>query len=843
MAGLNDTPFTPGWKEVMRQSRNEAGRLGHDYIGPEHFLLGIIRKGEGLAVQTLLNMDVDLDDLKMETEKMLEVGKGPTVGIFPQNVDAKKVIESARQIAKTLKHNWIGTEHLLLALIKEENTIAARVLKSLNVDFNRTRREVLNLIEGSNAGGAAGKPSASGAKPESGSPGSEKSKTPALDTFGRDLTQLAREGKLDPVIGREDEVERILQILCRRTKNNPILLGEPGVGKTAIVEGLAQRIVNDDVPELLKDKRLLSLDLAAIVAGTKYRGQFEERLKAIMQEIRRNRDVLIFIDELHTLVGAGAAEGAIDASNMLKPALSRGEIQCIGATTLEEYRKYIEKDGALERRFQSIIVNQPTHAQAIQILKGLRSRYESHHNVIYTDEAVESAVILSDRYVTDRFLPDKAIDVIDEAGSRARLQASVKPQEIKDLEKEIAAKEELLRELSHKQEFERCKEVKEEREALSAKREQLIAEWNEARQNKELMQTISVDEVAYIVSKWTGIPVVRLEEAESKRLLRMEEELARRVISQKEAIESISKAIRRSRSGLKDPNRPGGCFLFLGPTGVGKTELAKALAEFLFGDQDALVRIDMSEYMEKYSVSRLMGAPPGYVGYEEGGQLTEKVRQRPYSVVLLDEIEKAHPDVFSLLLQVFDDGRLTDSWGHVVNFRNTVIILTSNVGTKRLRQAKSMGFGQEDTVESDYKSMKDKVMQDVKKVFNPEFLNRLDEIIVFHPLKAEDITRILDIMMARVNKRLEEKHIKLTLGEDVKAHLAKEGYDPEYGARPLRRVIQRTIEDPLSLSLIAGEIPENSEIVAEMKDGEVTFQVINKKTEETPEPALTGAPT
>ncbi len=833
--GLNDTPFTPGWKEVMRQSRNEAGRLGHDYIGPEHFLLGIIRKGEGLAVQTLLNMDVDLDDLKLELERMLEVGKGPTVGIFPQNVEAKKVIETARQIAKQLKHNWIGTEHLLLALIKEENTLAARVLKQFSVDFNRTRREVMNLIEGNSAG--AGAKATGGQRTE----GGEKSKTPALDTFGRDLTQLAREGKLDPVIGREDEVERILQILCRRTKNNPILLGEPGVGKTAIVEGLAQRIVSEDIPELLMDKRLLSLDLAAIVAGTKYRGQFEERLKAIMQEIRRSKDVLIFIDELHTLVGAGAAEGAIDASNMLKPALSRGEIQCIGATTLEEYRKYIEKDGALERRFQSIMINQPTREQTVQILKGLRPRYESHHNVIIGDDAVESAVSLSDRYVTDRFLPDKAIDVIDEAGSRARLMANVKPEEIKELEKQIAAKEEELRELTNAQEFEKCKLVKEERDGLSAQKEKAIAEWNE-RRSKETMRTIDPDDVAYIVSKWTGIPIVRLEEEETKKLMHMEDDLRKRVISQGEALQSISKAIRRSRSGLQDPSRPTGCFLFLGPTGVGKTELAKALAELLFGEEEALIRIDMSEYMEKYSVSRLMGAPPGYVGYEEGGQLTEKVRQRPYSVVLLDEIEKAHPDVFSLLLQVFDDGRLTDSWGHVVNFRNTVLILTSNVGTKRLKQGKQMGFAAPADGDMDYEAMKDKVMGDVKKVFNPEFLNRLDEIIVFHPLSKEDIFQILDIMMKRTNARLAEKNITLTLTSEVKDKLAEEGYDPEYGARPLRRVIQRRVEDPLSYQLISGEVPENCEVQASLNDGgEIAFEIVRRKEEESEEPALTSA--
>ncbi|MBX3729028.1 MAG: ATP-dependent Clp protease ATP-binding subunit, partial [Candidatus Sumerlaeia bacterium] len=612
---INDTPFTPGWKEVMRQSRNEAGRLGHDYIGPEHFLLGIVRKAEGLAVQTLLNLNIDLDDLKLEIERTLEVGKGPTVGIFPQNVDAKKVIESARNIARQLKHNWIGTEHLLLALIKEENTLASRCLRSFGIDYAKVKREVLNLIEGNAAAGGAAGAAPSGGKSSSSGESSEKSKTPALDTFGRDLTQLAREGKLDPVIGREDEIERILQVLCRRTKNNPILLGEPGVGKTAIVEGLAQRIVSSDIPDLLMDKRLLSLDLAAIVAGTKYRGQFEERLKAIMQEISRSQDVLIFIDELHTLVGAGAAEGAIDASNMLKPALSRGEIQCIGATTLEEYRKYIEKDGALERRFQSIIINPPSTAQAVEILKGLRPRYESHHNVIISDEAIREAVLLSERYVTDRHLPDKAIDVIDEAGSRARLQANMKPTEIKEIEKQLQAIEESIREHKNRQEFEKCAELKTERDEIQRRREELLEEWHNRKAGTEELQEIGRDEVAHIISKWTGIPLVRIEEEEMHKLLRMEDEIAARVVSQREAIATIAKAIRRSRSGLKDPNRPTGSFIFLGPTGVGKTELAKALAEFLFGSQEALVRIDMSEYMEKYSVSRLLGAPPGYVGY------------------------------------------------------------------------------------------------------------------------------------------------------------------------------------------------------------------------------------
>jgi ATP-dependent Clp protease ATP-binding subunit ClpC len=699
------------------------------------------------------------------------------------------------------------------------------------------KREVLNLIEG-NSPATAG--ASSGTRPAS--EGAEKSKTPALDTFGRDLTQLARESKLDPVIGREDEIERILQVLCRRTKNNPILLGEPGVGKTAIVEGLAQRIVSADIPDILMDKRLLSLDLAAIVAGTKYRGQFEERLKAIMQEIQRSQDVLIFIDELHTLVGAGAAEGAIDASNMLKPALSRGEIQCIGATTLEEYRKYIEKDGALERRFQSIVINPPNKDQAFQILKGLRPRYETHHNVIFSDEAIRVAVDMSERYVTDRFLPDKAIDVIDEAGSRARLRANMKPQDIKDMEKELAELEEQLREFKNRQEFEKCAEIKQRRDDLLVQKDEAFKEWHRRKNDAENVHTITEDDVAYIISKWTGNPLVRLEEEEMQKLLRMEDELARRVISQREAIATISKAIRRSRSGLKDPARPTGSFIFLGPTGVGKTELAKTLAEFLFGSQDALVRIDMSEYMEKYSVSRLLGAPPGYVGYEEGGQLTEKVRQRPYSVVLLDEIEKAHPDVFSLLLQVFDDGRLTDSWGHVVDFRNTIIILTSNVGTRRVKSGGSLGF-QAQTEDIDYDSMKGKVMQEVKKVFNPEFLNRLDEIVVFHALTHEDIDRIVDIMMSRLNARLKEKGVNLTLLPEARSFLARKGYDPEYGARPLRRVIQNHIEDPLSSLMISGEVADGAEVLGsydELADA-LHFKITPKGEVEKEEPALSAS--
>ena len=796
---IDKTPYTPGMREVLKLSKAEAGRLGHDYIGPEHFLLGIIRKGDGLAVQTLMNLDVDLEDMKMELERMLDIGKGPTVGLFSHNADAKRVLEASKHIAHEMKHGWVGTEHLLLALIKEQQTLAGKCLSQFGVDYEKARKEVVTVIEGSSAGAGKNKEAF------------EKSKTPALDMFGRDLTQLAREGKLDPVIGRQQEIDRILQVLCRRTKNNPVLIGEPGVGKTAIVEGLAQKIVIEDIPELLSGKRLLSLDLAAIVAGTKYRGQFEERLKAIMQEIRRNPDVMIFIDEMHTLIGAGAAEGAIDASNMLKPALSRGEIQCIGATTLEEYRRFIEKDGALERRFQSIQIDPPNGEETQAILKGLRSRYEKHHNVIINDEAIQQAVYLSERYVTDRFLPDKAIDVIDEAGARARLMATTKPPEIKELEEKINELEEEKRSATHREEFERCQRLKEKIDETRKRIEEMTKNWRREKNSLENAKIIGEKDIAYIVSKWTGIPVMRLAEEETQKLLRMEEELSKRVVSQHEAMGVITKAIRRARSGLKDPKRPTGSFIFLGPTGVGKTELAKALAEFLFGDEEALIRIDMSEYMEKYSVSRLLGAPPGYVGYEEGGQLTEKVRQKPYSVVLLDEIEKAHPDVYSLLLQVFDDGRLTDSWGHQVDFRNVVIILTSNIGTKRLKKAGSLGFHSGDEM-MDYEGLRSKVLSEMKKVFNPEFLNRLDDAIVFRSLTREDIEKIVEIMIDRLNDRLVDRGIVIHIDAESKDFLVEKGYDSEYGARPMRRAIQRYIEDELSTLIINGQIPDGADI-------------------------------
>ncbi|MBN1866296.1 ATP-dependent Clp protease ATP-binding subunit [Candidatus Sumerlaeota bacterium] len=827
------TPYTPGMRDVKKLSTNEAGRLGHDYIGPEHYMLGIIRKGDGLAVHALKNLDVEMEDLRRGIEQRLEQGKGPTVGLFAPNEQAKRVLELAQTIAQQLNHSWIGTEHLLLALIRAENTIPSQCLLSFGVDYEKAQREVIGLIEGHAAAAPTKAPDIG--KEAAGS--AEKSKTPALDTFARDLTQLARENKLDPVIGRETEMERILQILCRRTKNNPILLGESGVGKTAIVEGLAQKIVAGDIPELLANKRLLSLDLAAIVAGTKYRGQFEERLKQIMVEIRRSRDVLIFIDEIHTLVGAGAAEGAIDASSMLKPALSRGEVQCIGATTLEEYRKYIEKDGALERRFQTIKVNSPTIEETIAILRGLQSRYEDHHNVTITDEAINSAVSLSSRYIADRALPDKAIDLIDEAGSRARLMATVKPERIKEIEKQIADLESRLHDLSRQQEFEECARVKLERDNAKEELSETMRAWRKRLGNEETRSVIREEDIAHVVSKWTGVPVTRLEERETERLMRMEEELSKRIVSQKEALGVVARAIRRSRSGLKDPRRPTGAFVFLGPTGVGKTELAKALAEFLFGNEDALIRVDMSEYMEKFAVSRLVGAPPGYVGYEEGGQLTEKVRQKPYSVVLLDEIEKAHPDVFSLLLQVLDEGRLTDSWGHLVDFRNTVLILTSNIGTKMLRKG-SLGFRGEDAM-MDYDTMRTRVLAEMRKIFNPEFVNRFDETIVFRSLTTDDIRQIIDILLRRTNELLKERNIALALSEPVCRFLVESGYDSEYGARPLRRAIQQQIEDPLSMMMLEGKVKDGDQVVALLDDGgRVTFET--KTSDEADKEALSS---
>src|SRR5512132_217781 len=721
--------FTERVRKVMYLAREEAARLQHDYIGTEHLLLGVIREGEGIAATVLNNLGLDLDAIRQAVESMVaSTGGTLTIGEIPFTPRAKRVLELSVDEARQLGHNYVGTEHLLLGLIREGEGVAARVLLELGVDRKKVREETLKLLGGT--------PSASQPEREG------KVETPALNQFGRDLTALAREGKLDPVIGRENEIERVIQVLSRRKKNNPILIGEPGVGKTAIAEGLAERIVENRVPETLKDKRIVTLDLAAVVAGTKYRGQFEERLKAVMNEIRESKDTIIFIDELHTIVGAGGAEGAIDASNMLKPALARGELQCIGATTLDEFRKYIEKDGALERRFQPIMVDPPSVDETIQIIMGLRDKYEAHHGSKYTDDAIVAAVKLADRYINDRFLPDKAIDVIDEAGACARLSMSAIPSEVRELEKQV---EEVAKEKEasiQQQEFEKAARFRDKEKELRAKLREHKKNWNEIKHETEVK--VDADLIAQVISRMTGIPISRIEEKESEKLLRMEDELRKSIVGQDEAVAAVSRAIRRNRAGLRDPRRPIGSFIFLGPTGVGKTELARVLARFLFDDPDALIRIDMSEYMEKFSVSRLIGAPPGYVGHEEGGQLTEKVRRKPYSVVLLDEIEKAHPDVFNILLQVLEDGQLTDSLKRKVNFKNTVLIMTSNIGARLIRGQGKMGFQRADADVS-YGQMKNTVMDEVRKVFNPEFLNRIDEVIVFHPLEKFHMEKIVDI--------------------------------------------------------------------------------------------------
>ncbi len=795
----------------MQLANQEAQRFNHEYIGTEHVLLGLIKEGSGVAANVLKNLDIDLRKIRMEVEKLVQSGPDMvTMGKLPQTPRAKKVIEYSMEEARNLNHNYVGTEHILLGLLREQEGVAAQVLMNLGLKLEDVREEVLNLLghgmdEGSERSGMGGRATAgagAGGGGGEGAPKGGKSKTPALDSFGRDLTELAKQGKLDPVIGREREIERAIQILCRRTKNNPVLLGEAGVGKTAIVEGFAQRVVEGNVPELLADRRIVVLDLAMMVAGTKYRGQFEERIKAVMNEVRRVKNTILFIDELHTLVGAGGAEGAIDASNVLKPALARGEIQCIGATTLDEYRKYIEKDSALDRRFQIIMVEPATKSEAVEILKGLRDRYESHHRVTITDEAVEASVELSSRYITGRCLPDKAIDVIDEAGARVRLKGMTKPPDLKEIDEEVERLNKEKEEAVANQDFEKAAGLRDQADKLKKKKQTMTKDWRE--KSREADGVVDEEVVAEVISKMTGIPLTRMSTEDTKRLMEMESELHQRVVGQNEAIKSISKAVRRSRSGLKDPKRPTGCFVFAGPTGVGKTLLAKALAQFMFGDDEALIQIDMSEYMEKHNVSRLIGAPPGYVGFEEGGQLTEKIRRRPYSVVLLDEIEKAHPDVFNMLLQVMEEGRLTDSFGRNVDFRNVILIMTTNAGAEAIKNESAFGFQKPDG-DASYESMKSRVNERIEKVFRPEFINRVDDIIIFHHLTVEDLKEVIDIELAKVRERLAERGLRLELTEEAKKFLIKKGSDTDFGARPLRRALENYIEDPVSEELLKGE--------------------------------------
>lgn len=804
--------FTDRARKVMQLANQEAQRFNHEYIGTEHILLGLVKEGSGVAANVLKNLDVDLRKIRIEVEKIVQTGPDMvTMGKLPQTPRAKKVIEYAMDEARNLNHNYVGTEHLLLGLLREQEGVAAQVLMNLGMKLDDVRDEVLNLLghgmesaepgAEERGGGAATGGAAAAQK------GASRSKTPALDSFGRDLTELARQKKLDPVIGREREIERVIQILCRRQKNNPVLLGEAGVGKTAIVEGFAQMVVDNAVPDILADRRIIVLDLAMMVAGTKYRGQFEERIKAVMNEVRRARNTILFIDELHTLVGAGGAEGAIDASNVLKPALSRGEIQCIGATTLDEYRKYIEKDGALERRFQTVMVDPPTAKQAVEILKGLRDRYEEHHRVQITDDALEAAVELSNRYISARCLPDKAIDVIDESGARIRLKSMVRPPDLKELEEEIQRLNTSKEEAVAEQKFEKAASFRDQADKLRRKKDQLTEEWRE--KSRQTDGVVDAEVVAEVVAKMTGIPLTRLSSEDAVRLLQMEQELHRRVISQDQAIAQVCKAVRRSRSGLKDPKRPTGAFLFCGPTGVGKTLLAKTLAEFMFGDEDALIQIDMSEYMEKHNVSRLIGAPPGYVGFEEGGQLTEKIRRRPYAVVLLDEIEKAHPDVYNMLLQIMEEGHLTDSFGRRVDFKNVILIMTTNAGAARMAHGGSMGLHtlRERDAERTYDDMKINLMHELQKQFKPEFLGRLDEVVVFRKLTRVELMQIVDIELGKVFERLKERGKKMVLSDEARGFIIDKGEAGDgldYGARPLRRSVEKYIEDPLSEELLRG---------------------------------------
>ncbi len=822
--------FTDRARKVMQLANQEAQRFNHEYIGTEHILLGLVKEGSGVAANVLKNLDVDLRKIRLEVEKLVQSGpEMVTMGKLPQTPRAKKVIEYSMEEARNLNHNYVGTEHILLGLLREQEGVAAQVLMNLGLKLDEVREEVLNLLgHGLEEGEGGERPEREGSSSEAPSGKSGKSKTPALDSFGRDLTELAKQKKLDPVIGRQREIERAIQVLCRRTKNNPVLLGEAGVGKTAIVEGFAQRVVSGNVPEILCDKRIVVLDLAMMVAGTKYRGQFEERIKAVMNEVRRAKNTILFIDELHTLVGAGGAEGAIDAANVLKPALSRGEIQCIGATTFDEYRKYIEKDNALARRFQEIVVDPTNKEETIEILKGLRERYEEHHRVQITDDAVEAAVEMSERYITARCLPDKAIDVIDESGARVRLRSMTRPPDLKEIDDEVTQLNKEKEEAVANQDFEKAAALRDSADKLRKKMESITQEWRE--KSRETDGVVDEEVIAEVVSKMTGIPLTRLSTEDSLRLMQMEETLHKRVVSQEAAVQAIAKAVRRSRSGLKDPRRPTGCFIFAGPTGVGKTLLAKALAEFMFGDSDALIHLDMSEYMEKHNVSRLIGAPPGYVGYEEGGQLTEKIRRRPYAVVLLDEIEKAHPDVFNMLLQVMEEGRLTDSFGRNVDFRNCILIMTTNAGAEAIKNESAFGF-QTPEDDASYESMKERVNDSIERVFRPEFLNRLDDTIIFRHLTVADLKLVIDLELEKVRKRLLERGFKLELTDDTKDYLIKRGSNTDYGARPLRRAIENRVEDPLSEELLRGAFTDSDTIVVDAvwdKDHEkiirLTFQ-------------------
>ena len=813
--------FTERVRKVLSMARQEAIRLQHDYVGTEHILLGLIREGEGVAAHVLGNLNVDLDQVHERVDESVRRGKATiALGELPYTNPAKKVLEFAMAEARELSHSYVGTEHLLLGLLRESKGIAAQVLNSLGVTIDEARAETQKVlgpdVSSGSATGKAGSGSAGPAPTPGPGPqrGDKKSKTPALDHFCRDLTGLARQGELDPIIGRTGEIERVVEILCRRKKNNPVLIGEPGVGKTAIVEGLAQLISRGEVTESLVSHRVLALDMAAVIAGTKYRGQFEERLKAVMNEISSNRNVVLFIDELHTLVGAGAAEGAIDASNMLKPALARGELQCIGASTLNEYRKYVEKDGALERRFQPVVIDPPTVEETVEILAGLRGHYEDHHKITIPDEALTQASQLSDRYITDRFLPDKAIDVIDEAGARARIASQVPPAEVEGLKEQLAAVADRKESAIRDQDFERAAKLRDEEREIQRRIRDERAAWEEER--RRFRPEITVEDVAFIVSRWTGIPLTRIREAETERLVNMEDELHKRVVGQHDAITAISRAIRRSRAGLKDPNRPIGSFIFSGPTGVGKTELARTLAEFLFADREALIRVDMSEYMERFSISRLIGAPPGYVGYDDSGTLTKAVRRRPYSVVLLDEIEKAHPDVFNILLQVLDEGHLTDNYGRKIDFKNTVLIMTSNLGARSIAKG-GLGFQLPDR-RSSYESMRDTVNDEMNRAFNPEFLNRVDDTIVFHPLSRDEIAEIVHIMLGDLRERLAQEDMTLNPTPAAIDFLVTHGHDERYGARPLKRAIRRYIEDPLSEKILMAEFAAGDELEVDLAE-------------------------